>query len=55
MTVSSEAAARRGDHARWISDVGRFRADYPGWSAQYDLGAILADVRDGMLRSRDAR
>ena len=37
-------AARTGDHIWWISDVGRFRQDYPEWSYTYDLRATLAEM-----------
>jgi CDP-paratose 2-epimerase len=35
---------RVGDHIWYISDVGKFRAHYPGWTYRYDLGGILAEI-----------
>ena len=35
--------ARRGDHICYISDLSRFRADYPDWEVAYPLDAIFAD------------
>jgi len=36
--------ARTGDHIWWISDVRRFRGDYPGWEYDYDLDRILPEI-----------
>lgn len=36
--------ARSGDHIWWVSDVRKFQKDYPGWSYQYDLKKILAEI-----------
>jgi CDP-paratose 2-epimerase len=36
--------ARRGDHICYISDLGRFRADYPAWEVTVDLDAIFAEL-----------
>lgn len=41
-TVSDQA--RSGDHIWWVSDVSRFRADYPDWSYRYDLRRILEEI-----------
>jgi CDP-paratose 2-epimerase len=41
-TLSDEA--RSGDHIWWISDVRRFRSDYPAWSYTYDLRAMLGEM-----------
>ena len=35
--------ARRGDHICYISDVRRFRDDYPQWAASRSLDAIFED------------
>jgi CDP-paratose 2-epimerase len=35
---------RSGDHIWWISDVGRFQRDYPGWSLTYDLRTTLSEM-----------
>ena len=36
--------ARRGDHICYISDLGRFRADYPSWTLSVALDDIFADL-----------
>jgi CDP-paratose 2-epimerase len=41
-TVSD--SARTGDHIWWISDVRRFKSDYPAWSYAYDLRKTLAEM-----------
>jgi CDP-paratose 2-epimerase len=35
---------RRGDHVCYISDLRRFRGDYPGWELAYSLDDILGDL-----------
>ena len=37
---------RAGDHIWWISDVTRFRSQYPAWKYRYDLPAILREIHD---------
>ena len=47
---------RAGDHIWWISDVRRFRADYPDWEFRYDLRAMLSEIHDALgERSAAAR
>lgn len=36
--------ARSGDHIWWISDVRRFRSDYPQWEYRHDLRDTLAEM-----------
>ena len=36
--------ARIGDHRWWISDLTAFQADYPSWSIEYDVRAILEQI-----------
>jgi CDP-paratose 2-epimerase len=38
--------ARAGDHIWWVSDVRRFRRDYPEWSYRYSLDETLAEIVD---------
>ena len=38
---------RIGDHIWYVSDVRAFRADYPEWSYQYDLRAIVEAIYQG--------
>lgn len=35
---------RKGDHVVWISDVSKFRWDYPGWSVRVPLAAIFDEL-----------
>src|SRR6202046_4907207 len=35
---------RRGDHIWWISDLSRFRADYPDWSLRFGVPEILQQI-----------
>ncbi len=46
--------ARTGDHQWWISDVSRFRADYPQWQPTMDIAKTLQSIHDdGVTRWRD--
>lgn len=36
--------ARVGDHRWWISDLGPFEADYPGWAIRYGIEEILTEM-----------
>jgi CDP-paratose 2-epimerase len=38
--------ARKGDHRWWISDLRPFQADYPDWTMDYDVEAILREIHD---------
>jgi CDP-paratose 2-epimerase len=40
---------RSGDHIWYISDVSKFKRDYPGWEFQYDLNLIIEKVHRGWL------
>ncbi len=42
---------RFGDHIWWISDVSRFKADYPDWNYQYNMEGIIQEIYEG-LRQR---
>ncbi len=44
MQWSYSEANRTGDHIWWISDLRRFRADYPSWELKYDVPAILREM-----------
>jgi CDP-paratose 2-epimerase len=39
-------APRVGDHRWWVSDLGPFRADYPGWEIEYDVREILVEIHE---------
>jgi CDP-paratose 2-epimerase len=42
--------SRIGDHIWWISDVRRFKTDYPEWDYRYDLRKILEEIHAGLSR-----
>ena len=44
--------ARRGDHVCYISDLGRLRADYPGWDVTVSLEEMLAELAGAQPRAR---
>lgn len=48
MKWSYQEQNRTGDHIWWISDVRRFRADYPEWAYTYDIEAILHEIVDAL-------
>jgi CDP-paratose 2-epimerase len=35
---------RIGDHRWWISDLGEFKRDYPGWKIEHDIEGILGEI-----------
>jgi CDP-paratose 2-epimerase len=37
---------RIGDHRWWISDLGEFRQDYPGWELRYGIEQILREIHE---------
>jgi CDP-paratose 2-epimerase len=37
---------RVGDHMWWISELSRFRSDYPEWSLRHDLRSIVEEIFD---------
>jgi CDP-paratose 2-epimerase len=37
---------RIGDHIWYVSDLRRFKADYPEWTQQYSIDALLQDIYD---------
>jgi CDP-paratose 2-epimerase len=39
---------RAGDHIWWISDVRKFRADYPAWNLTMSLEQTIGEIHDGM-------
>jgi len=40
---------RIGDHIWWISDVNKFKAQYPGWDWKYDLTDILVQINEATV------
>lgn len=45
-----EAENRFGDHIWWISDISRFKADYPNWTYQYNIKGIIAEIYEGLCK-----
>lgn len=43
---------RSGDHIWWISDVSRFRADYPEWEYTYNIKQIISEIYDNMIEKK---
>ena len=43
-TLSGEA--RVGDHRWWVSDLGEFRTDYPGWRVEHGVEEILREIHE---------
>jgi CDP-paratose 2-epimerase len=46
--------ARSGDHIWWISDVRRFRQDYPAWDYRYDLKTIIREIVEATRERAEA-
>jgi len=43
---------RIGDHIWYVSDVSKFRRDYPAWNFRYDLNTILEEIhKEWIIRS----
>jgi CDP-paratose 2-epimerase len=53
MNWTYSESSRVGDHIWWISDVRKFREDYPSWEYHYDLETMLVEIHDGIV-SREA-
>jgi CDP-paratose 2-epimerase len=49
---STYVEARRGDHVCYISDLRRFRSDYPEWDVSISLEEILAELAAAQARPR---
>ena len=45
-----EDTNRFGDHIWWISDVSRFKSDYPAWEYQYNMKKILIEIHEGLRK-----
>ena len=48
MNVTYTDQARIGDHIWYISDVGRFKSHYPGWTHEHDIRSTLQQIHDEM-------
>lgn len=50
MNYSYSETNRIGDHIWWISDVSKFKADYPDWTWKYDLNDIISQIHQNMSK-----
>jgi CDP-paratose 2-epimerase len=41
---------RSGDHIWWISDVSKFKTDYPDWEYTYNVRQIISEIYDNMIQ-----
>jgi len=39
---------RAGDHIWWVSDIRKFREDYPAWNLTYTLDQLIEEIHDEM-------
>jgi CDP-paratose 2-epimerase len=46
MDWSYDPQARRGDHIWYLSDVSKFKRDYPAWTIQHTLSDIIEGIRE---------
>ena len=44
LSFSVSDQAREGDHIWWVSDVRKFKNDYPGWDYEYDLETTIREM-----------
>ena len=45
---------RIGDHVWYVSDISKFRRDYPNWDYRYDLNIILKEIhKEWVIRSKN--
>jgi len=50
MNVQYSEQARSGDHIWYISDTGRFKHHYPGWTHKHDLPTTLTGIFEGLKK-----
>ncbi|BAZ07853.1 NAD-dependent epimerase/dehydratase family protein [Calothrix sp. NIES-3974] len=46
MNYSYEDSNRKGDHIWYISNLSKFKSDYPNWSIKYNVTQILQEIYD---------
>ena len=51
---SHEDENRSGDHKWWVSDVSRFKTDYPDWSYRYNMESIMTEIYKGLQKRLSA-
>jgi CDP-paratose 2-epimerase len=44
MKLEYEPTPRSGDHIWWITDLTKFKSDYPNWSLNYNVQMILTEI-----------
>jgi CDP-paratose 2-epimerase len=49
MNYSYSETNRIGDHIWYISDLRKFKADYPAWHWKYDLNSTLSEIHQGLI------
>ena len=42
--LTYDEQARIGDHICYYTDMAKFRAHYPGWRQEHELGAIVEEM-----------
>jgi CDP-paratose 2-epimerase len=47
--------ARAGDHIWWISDVRKFKRDFPEWNFKYDIRAILREIVEATAEKENVK
>jgi CDP-paratose 2-epimerase len=50
MNVSYNEQNRIGDHIWWISDVSKFKQQFPAWDYKYDIDDILTEIFAGLTK-----
>jgi len=45
-----EEQNRIGDHIWWVSDVRKFKKDYPAWQYKYDLKKLFEEIHQGLTQ-----
>ena len=55
LSWSYENKNRFGDHIWWVSDVSRFKTDYPDWSYRYDMDEIMEEIYEGLCQRLSSR
>ena len=49
--INYEEKAREGDHIWYISDVAKFKKDYPDWDYKYSINDIIKEIVDFEMKN----
>ena len=49
LTYTLSDQNRAGDHIWYVSDIRRFRADYPDWEYKFDMDTILKEMVEATI------